>query len=280
LDNSCDFRYNALYSDDPTLTDFLNSKQSGGDWESTQTVAPTDLTAQTTGTTTIDLSWTSIDYTEDSGGYEIYTVNESSYTLIATTVDKTVDNYTVSGLDSDTTYTFALRTKTESHTNNQNTVYSEFSGEVSATTNAVQYTITASAGSNGAISPSGAVVVNQGSGQTFTITPDANYLVADVKVDGASVGAVNTYTFSNVTENHNIEASFAEDGAVGGGGEGGGGGCFIATAAYGSRMAKEVDQFYPFLLKGDLGGNNSLKLPDRTKYIKSGPQFLVYFKIN
>ncbi len=102
------------------------------------------------------------------------------------------------------------------------------------------HTITATAGNGGSISPSGAVVVNQGSGQTFTITPDANYLVADVKVDGASVGAVNTYTFSNVTENHNIDASFAEDEAVGGGGEGGGGGCFIATAAYGSRMAKEV----------------------------------------
>src|SRR5439155_868507 len=70
-------------------------------------------------------------------------------------------------------------------------------------------TITASAGTNGAISPSGAVTVNYGSDQTFTITPDAHYHVADVLVDGESVGAVTTYTFTNVTANHTIAATFA-----------------------------------------------------------------------
>src|SRR5439155_9080730 len=63
-------------------------------------------------------------------------------------------------------------------------------------------TITASAESNGAISPSGAVSVNCGSSQTFTITPDACYHVADVLVDGTSVGAVSSYTLSSVTANH------------------------------------------------------------------------------
>lgn len=71
------------------------------------------------------------------------------------------------------------------------------------------YTITATAGSGGSISPSGAVVVNSGGSQTFTITPNANYHVADVLVDGASVGAVTSYTFNNVTANHTIGASFA-----------------------------------------------------------------------
>jgi hypothetical protein len=70
------------------------------------------------------------------------------------------------------------------------------------------YTITASAGANGSISPSGAVTVNQGSDKAFTITPDANYAVADVLVDGASVGAVTGYTFTNVTADHTIAASF------------------------------------------------------------------------
>src|SRR5258706_2445318 len=73
------------------------------------------------------------------------------------------------------------------------------------------YTITATAGADGAISPSGAVAVNSGAGQAFTITPDASYHVADVLVDGSSVGAVTSYTFTNVTANHTIAASFAID---------------------------------------------------------------------
>src|ERR671931_1409317 len=72
-------------------------------------------------------------------------------------------------------------------------------------------TITASAGANGSISPAGAVSVNCGSNQTFTITPAACYHVADVLVDGGSVGAGSSYTFSNVTVNHTISASFAVD---------------------------------------------------------------------
>src|SRR5207244_3235156 len=70
-------------------------------------------------------------------------------------------------------------------------------------------TITASAGSNGTISPGGAVSVDCGTNQTFTITPNPCYQVADVVVDGGSVGAVGTYTFTNVTANHTISASFA-----------------------------------------------------------------------
>ncbi len=71
------------------------------------------------------------------------------------------------------------------------------------------FTITASAGANGSISPSGAVSVNYGSSQSFTITSDLGYHVADVTVDGSSVGAVTSYDFTNVTENHTIAASFA-----------------------------------------------------------------------
>ncbi len=71
------------------------------------------------------------------------------------------------------------------------------------------YTITASAGANGAIAPNGPTVVNCGANQAFTITPDACYHVSGVLVDGSSVGAVTTFTFSNVTANHTIAASFA-----------------------------------------------------------------------
>jgi uncharacterized repeat protein (TIGR02543 family) len=70
------------------------------------------------------------------------------------------------------------------------------------------YTITASAGSDGSISPSGEVIVNEGNNQTFTITANSSYHITDVLVDGNSVGAVSSYTFSNVTANHTIAASF------------------------------------------------------------------------
>jgi chitinase len=71
------------------------------------------------------------------------------------------------------------------------------------------FTITASAGSNGSISPSGSVVVNQGANQAFTITPNSGYNVSAVTVDGTNVGAVSTYTFSNVQANHTISATFS-----------------------------------------------------------------------
>src|SRR5437764_3154474 len=70
------------------------------------------------------------------------------------------------------------------------------------------FTISATAGPNGSITPSGSVLVNCGSGQSFTITANAGYHVLDVLVDGLSVGAVTTYPFTNVTTNHTISASF------------------------------------------------------------------------
>ena len=72
----------------------------------------------------------------------------------------------------------------------------------------LQYVITASAGLGGTISPSGDVLVEQFGSQSFTITPDPNFYIFDVLVDGSSVGAVSEYTFENVSDNHTIEAYF------------------------------------------------------------------------
>ncbi|NOT33074.1 MAG: hypothetical protein HOP12_02775 [Candidatus Eisenbacteria bacterium] len=71
------------------------------------------------------------------------------------------------------------------------------------------YPITASAGPNGSIAPTGQVQVPHASAQAFTITPATGYHVLDVLVDGVSVGAVTAYSFTNVTEPHTIAASFA-----------------------------------------------------------------------
>ncbi len=71
------------------------------------------------------------------------------------------------------------------------------------------YVITASAGPNGSISPTGAVNVSAGANQVFTITPASGFVVQNVLVDGASVGAVTSYTFTNVRATHIINATFA-----------------------------------------------------------------------
>lgn len=73
----------------------------------------------------------------------------------------------------------------------------------------VTFAITATAGTGGSISPSGSTSVTQGSNQTYTVTVNSGYKISDVKVDGSSVGAVSSYTFSSVTSAHTISVTFA-----------------------------------------------------------------------
>ena len=73
------------------------------------------------------------------------------------------------------------------------------------------YTITATAGANGTISPSGEVTVTEGEDKTFTITANSGYHIKDVKVNGSSVGAVSTYTFTDVAANATITVEFEVD---------------------------------------------------------------------
>ena len=70
------------------------------------------------------------------------------------------------------------------------------------------YTIKATAGTGGSISPSGNVSVREGRDQTFTITPDKGYAISNVKIDGKSIGSVKSYTFENVSRTHTIEVVF------------------------------------------------------------------------
>lgn len=72
------------------------------------------------------------------------------------------------------------------------------------------YTIKASAGNGGIISPSGNVTVARGKDQSFTINPINGYRISDVIVDGKSVGAVSTYTFDSVKANHTIQVKFVK----------------------------------------------------------------------
>ena len=88
--------------------------------------------------------------------------------------------------------------------------YAKDSGS-GGSTGTTRYTIEASAGHGGGISPDGRVRVSRGSDKTFRITPDAGYEIADVLVDGESVGAVSCYTFETVRKAHTIEALFAPE---------------------------------------------------------------------
>lgn len=76
------------------------------------------------------------------------------------------------------------------------------------------YNISASCGTGGTISPSGTTSVAYGSSKTYTIQPMDGYEIADVIVDGKSVGAVTSYTFSNITQAHTIKATFRANGKI------------------------------------------------------------------
>jgi hypothetical protein len=71
------------------------------------------------------------------------------------------------------------------------------------------YTVTASAGTGGTISPSGSLSVNAGSNQTFSIKPKSGYTINLLKIDGVSVGRMRSYTLSDVTANHSIAVTFS-----------------------------------------------------------------------
>ena len=90
-------------------------------------------------------------------------------------------------------------------------LYAQWSYNGGSSGGVTRYTIKASAGEGGSISPSGSVRVRRGSDKTFTLTPDEGYVIADVLVDGESVGAVDKYTFESVRKAHTIEALFAPE---------------------------------------------------------------------
>ncbi|WP_193210619.1 hypothetical protein [Luteolibacter marinus] len=134
-----------------------------------------------------------------SGGVGVASGEDQSFTITANggyhIADVLVDGVTVGAVSE---YTFS--TVTANHS-------------ISATFEAdgASFTISTDAGANGSITPGGDVVVNQGINKVFTITPDLGHHIVDVLVDGVSIGAVTSHTFTNVTANHTISATFAVD---------------------------------------------------------------------
>ena len=137
----------------------------------------------------------------DVAGYRLYYGTTSRYytTMISVGNNTTC---TVTNLEPGQTYYFAV-TAYDTGSNE-----SAFSGEISHTVGLITHTITASAGAHGSITPAGSMVVNNAASQTFTVAPDQDYQVLEVRVDGTLIGTATSYTFHNVTEDHTITASF------------------------------------------------------------------------
>jgi PKD repeat protein len=122
------------------------------------------------------------------GGSQAYTITPiTGYKVL----DVLVDGSSVGNV---TTYSFT--NVAASHT-------------ISATFTPNTYTITATSGANGNVTPAGITTVNYGGSQAYAITPITGYKVLDVLVDGSSVGNVTTYSFTNVVASHTISATFA-----------------------------------------------------------------------
>ncbi|BBO78132.1 hypothetical protein DSCW_55490 [Desulfosarcina widdelii] len=157
-------------------------------------------------TAEVTISWDPNDPTPE--GYRIFQRTEGeSYEYSQPCWTGSDTQGTVYNLDWNTTYYFVVRAY-EGDLESADSEEVSYQTPVSETTT---YTITAAAGNNGSISPSGSVAVAEDADQTFTITPDSGYSIADVLVDGVSQGAIASYAFSQVAADHTITVEFTAD---------------------------------------------------------------------
>ena len=158
-----------------------------------------DAPAPTEYTITYDLAGGTAE-----GNPDTYTIETRTFTLKNPTKSGyTFTGWSGTGLDGENNMTVTI--PTGSTGNRTYTAHWRYNGSGHSYS---YYTIKATAGAGGSISPSGNVSVREGRDQTFTITPDKGYAVADVKIDGKSIGAVKSYTFENVSRTHTIEVIF------------------------------------------------------------------------
>ena len=133
-------------------------------------------------------------YTIETGAFTLKNPTKSGYTFTG---------WSGTGLDGENNMTVTIHTGSTG--NRTYTAHWRYNGSGHSYS---YYTIKATAGAGGSISPSGNASVREGRDQTFTITPDKGYAVANVKIDGKSIGAVKSYTFENVSRTHTIEVIF------------------------------------------------------------------------
>ena len=164
--------------------------------------------------TTLTAQWTVNQYTitynlaggTAEGNPNTYTIETRAFTLKNPTKSGyTFTGWSGTGLDGENNMTVTI--PTGSTGNRIYTAHWRYNGSGHSYS---YYTIKATAGAGGSISPSGNVSVREGRDRTFTITPDKGYAVSNVKIDGKSIGAMKSYTFENVRRNHAIEVIFTK----------------------------------------------------------------------
>ncbi len=134
--------------------------------------------------------------------------DDINYTKIAEKSNNNIandagDNYTV------TTYARYLKVNVTFNSYNSGAHISDFRVYGTLRSGENVFSINALAGAGGVISPSGSTSVSPGSDKTYSITPNASFVISDVLVDNISVGAVQNYTFTNVSADHTIKAVFS-----------------------------------------------------------------------
>jgi hypothetical protein len=128
--------WNALYTNDLSLDEFLDSKQLDGDWSNTQTIPPANPAVDGLTGQSVTLSWDIIEYTNNIGRYRVWcSIDEGGpYSDCGTTSNKSTASLEVNGLSFATTYYFSIRTETDGHLINPNDLVSDPSEKISATT--------------------------------------------------------------------------------------------------------------------------------------------------
>ena len=140
-----------------------------------------------------------------NGGSTVESVAVEDGKTVAKPADPTKDGYTFDGWYVDEALTTAYDFNTAVTDNI--TLYAKWTEASSGVVITTNYRITVTQTAGGKISPA-TVSISKGSSRTFTITAEEGYEIADVLVDGKSVGAVSSYTFENVTAKHTLTAKF------------------------------------------------------------------------
>ncbi|MCP4220505.1 MAG: S8 family serine peptidase [bacterium] len=197
-----DLGYNGLLTKNTELRNFLDDKDSN--WASTQTIFPSAVAVTAQSATSVEVSWSPITYTSNTGGYMVYhsTSPAGPYTYYDITANKSVTSMMVTGLQANTQYYFRIRTRTTSCAANQSTVDSGYSAQ--ATCDPIV------SGSLEVLSPNGGEVFDAGTTRTISwssagISGGVNIHYATAGVNGTFVtvatGVANTGSFQwNVPE--------------------------------------------------------------------------------